>query len=112
MCPGKCCGGCAGCKVLTGIVAFLTTLTTVAAVIGVWRTHITPAGWVFGTAEGSLALLVFIVSLMVWLKLVKKMCPCNKMGAGCPCGGAGCKGECQNGGAKCSMCHHMPCTCK
>lgn len=84
---GGCCGsGCGGCKFIVSVVAFLTTITTVATIIGVYMTHMTIDGWKFGTIDGSLSIVAFVVSIMVWLKLVKKLCPCGKTsmdGAAC-----------------------------
>ena len=111
------CGSCVGCKVCAGIVALVLTLTTIAAFLGVWNTHNTDAGWVFGTTQGSIALVTFIISIMAWKKMVGKMCPCRSKGAcgGCPCGKENC--SCPRPGAgvdgpKCSMCGKMPCRCK
>ena len=100
---GSCGTRCAGCKALTAIVALLSTLTTIATAIGVYQTHLTDQGWMFGTANGSLAVLAFIVSIMCWLKLVKKMCPCGK------------KAMCADGscaGGSCPGCGTNPCSCK
>ena len=90
-CPGGSCSSCGGCKVIVSIVALLTTVTTVATLIGVYMTHVTAEGWMFGTPNGSLSVLAFLVSIMCWLKLVKKMCPCGKKGGVCPgCGTSPC----------------------
>ena len=91
-----------GCKVMTGIVTLLVTVMTVAALIGVWMTHMTAEGWMFGTPNGSLSVIAFVVSVMCWLKLVKKMCPC------------GSKGMCKDGscGGMCPGCGKSPCMCK
>jgi hypothetical protein len=81
------------CKTCAGVVAAVTTVTSVLALFGVWTTHSTAAGWTFGTTDGSLALLVLIVSLAVWLKTCKKLCPCGSKcgcGGGCGCGKANC----------------------
>ncbi len=95
-CCGSGCGGsCAVCKTLKGLVALLLTLTSIAAFIGVWKTHYVGGAWVFGTQEGSLALLVFIASITLWVKMVTKMCPCHKM----------------MGGGMCPKCGNGPCTC-
>ena len=93
----SCCSGgsCGGCKFIVGIMALLTTITTIATFIGVYQTHITPEGWMFGSLNGSIAVIAFLFSIMCWLKLVKKLCPCGK-GA---CGG-------------CPGCGNMPCSCK
>lgn len=111
MCSGKCSGICGVCKAITGIVLILVTFVTAAAAIGVWHSHVIATGWIFGTAEASLSLLVFLASLMVWLKLFRKMCPCGRMGCGggCPCGKENC--SCGKGGMTCPMCKHTPCTC-
>ncbi len=96
--PMSCCSGsgCGGCKAIKAIAPLLVTLATIAAAIGVWKTHATPSGWMFGSSDASLALLTFIVGLTVWVKLVTKMCPCHagnkEMCAGGDHGGeCGCK---------------------
>ncbi len=106
MCHGSCCGdkfgtGCGGCKFIVGIVALLTTITTIATLIGVYNTHMTAEGWMFGTLNGSLAIIALLLSVMCWLKLVKKMCPCGKGS----CAGGSCGGGCPG-------CGNDPCTCK
>ena len=92
-CGSGSCGGCGGCKVLCGIVALLLTLTTIAAALGVYHAHLGPDGtWMFGTLAGSVSLFTFIVSMVAWLKIVKKMCPCGSKGGMCPgCGQSPCK---------------------
>ena len=84
---------------MVAIVALLTTVTTIATLIGVYMTHITPEGWMFGSLNGSVAVIAFLASIMCWLKLVKKMCPCGSKGA---CGAGG----------MCPGCGHSPCTCR
>ena len=111
-------GGCAGCKLFGAVVALLLTLTTIAALVGVWVTHFTESGMLFGSLNGSVALITLIISLMACIKVAKKMCPCAKGACGggscggCPCGKAGC--DCKSGMdcGKCPACKHMPCTCK
>lgn len=85
---GPCGSGCGGCKALIGIVALLTTFTTIAALVGVYSTHMTADGLRFGTVDGSLAIVALLVSMMCWLKLVKKLCPCGKA-CGADCGACG-----------------------
>ena len=92
-CGTGCCGG--PCGVCKALVALLTTVTTVATLIGVYMTHVTPEGWMFGSLNGSVAVVAFLLSIMCWLKLVKKLCPCGKMGGG-----------------MCPGCGHSPCTCR
>ena len=105
-CGSSCGGSCAVCKAVSAVVALLLTLTTIAAVIGVWNTHHTATGaWVFGTTAGSVALVTFILSLMAWKKVVGKMCPCRSKACGTGCG-------CGTGGGVCPGCGKMPCKCK
>ena len=83
---GSCGTGCGGCKAVKIIVTLLLTATTLATLLGVWKTHSTPSGWMFGTMEGSLAILAFVLSVTIWVKMVKCLCPCSKGGM-CPgCG--------------------------
>ncbi len=93
-CGSSCGGKCGGCKAIVAIVALLTTATTVAAAIGVYMTHYSVEGWMFGSLNGSVAILAFLVSIMCWLKLVKKMCPC---GTKAMCSGGAC---CESGSCK------------
>ncbi len=92
-CCSSGCGPCLVCKIASGIVGLLVTVTTVATLIGVWMTHNTPEGWAFGTPNGSLSVIAFVVSAAVWLKIFKKMCGC------CGKKGGACKdGACTDGG--------------
>ncbi len=81
---------------MVAVVALLSTVTTVATLIGVYMTHVTMDGWKFGTIDGSLSVIAFLVSVMCWLKLVKKLCPCSSGGS---CGA-------------CPGCGTSPCSCK
>ena len=86
---GNCC---VVCKIVKALVILVLTLTSVAAFIGVWNTHMVNGAWTFGSQEGSLALLVLVVSFSLWGKKLTKMCPCGSKGAcgGCPCGKDNC----------------------
>jgi len=96
-CSSGCCGGsCWGCKIAKGVVCLLLLLAAIAAFIGVWKTHFLPEGMVFGTVQGSAALLTFVVALVAKWKVCKGMCPCNSCGS------------CNT----CAKCGHDPCTCK
>lgn len=77
---------CTVCKILGILATLVLTLTTVAALVGVYRTHVLPGGMSFGTPEGSLALLVLVLSAAIWVKMVWKMCPCPSLKG---CGGCG-----------------------
>lgn len=99
-CGTSCCSGCGGCKAVTAIVALLVTLLTIAALVGVYVSHMTPEGWMFGSLNGSAAIIAVLFSLTFWVKLVKKLCPCGKGGCGSGCGGG------------CPACGSDPCSCK
>jgi hypothetical protein len=89
MCGSSC--ECGACKAVRVVVSLLLLLTTIASFLGLWRDHMTAAGWSFGSGDQSLSLLVFIVSLLALYKTSKKLCPCS----------SGCCGKCGN----------CPCTC-
>lgn len=89
MCSTSCSSGgkSLACKIVAGIFLLLTTVTTLAMLVGVYRAHVIPAdylpqmpagGLLFGSPEGSLAVIAFIASAALWLKIVCKMCPCTK----------------------------------
>jgi hypothetical protein len=78
------------------------TALTIAAAIGVYSTHMTAEGWMFGTLNGSVAIIALLAALVSWLKIFKKMCGCRRKGCGC---GSGCEG------GKCG-CPPGQCNCK
>ncbi len=75
-------GCCTVCKTIAALVTLLLTLTTIASAIGVYVNHVGDSGWMFGSMAGSVALITFVVSLVAWFKVFKKMCPCGKGGGG------------------------------
>ncbi len=113
----SCCSGgkCIGCKVVAGVFALLSTLTTLAMLMAVYRTHVMPTGGLmFGSPEGSLAVIAFAASAALWLKVVCKLCPCGSKGM---CGAGACdKGACAmpgccKDGSCCKACNKCPCEC-
>ncbi|TSC57726.1 MAG: hypothetical protein Greene041619_971 [Candidatus Peregrinibacteria bacterium Greene0416_19] len=88
-------GMCSACKTIGSLVLLVLTLAAVAALIGVVHTHYVLGSWVFGSMDGSVALITLIVSLLAGYKLMKKMCGCGCCGSlctkcghddGCTCG--------------------------
>jgi len=71
------------------LVALILTFGMIAALIGVWKTHFTASGFVFGTTDASLSLLAAMIGSVLWVKLVTKLCPC--MAKACAEGGACCE---------------------
>jgi hypothetical protein len=61
------------CIVSKWAVAILLFLTSIAALIGVYNTHIVSGGVQFGSSGGSFAIIAFTVSVMAW---GKKMACC------------------------------------
>lgn len=92
----SCCssGNCGVCKFVRVIVAIVLTLAAIASFLGVWRTHFATGALVYGTPDGSLALLVFVITLHLWHKVVKRLCPCGNKSCG-----------------SCSKCGDIPCSC-
>lgn len=111
MCSSGKCGACKACGLVSGL---LFVLVAVASAIGVYMTHVTPAGWVFGTTEASMALIAFSLAVFFAHKTFRKMCGCGKgCGSGCGggCGGCG-AGGCDCGTGACSGCGKEQCVCK
>ncbi|MEK7591747.1 MAG: hypothetical protein AAB489_06140 [Patescibacteria group bacterium] len=54
------------CLALHVVVAILLFVAAVAAVMGVYKSHVLSSGLVFGTTSGSLSLLALSVTLAVW----------------------------------------------
>ncbi|HVW66668.1 MAG TPA: hypothetical protein VHA78_02960 [Candidatus Peribacteraceae bacterium] len=90
MCGSHC--ECAGCRAHRFIVALLLILSVIVAFGGVWQTIVMPGTWSLGSAEQSFALLVFVIALMAWFKVAKRLCGCSRKSC-------------------CSMCGNCPCTC-
>jgi hypothetical protein len=80
------------CKIVGGIVFVVMALLALAALLGVWTTHMGPAGLQFGTPEASLSIVAAAIGLQLAKKLGCKLCPCRKSGCGC---GGKCDGACQ-----------------
>ncbi len=83
-------GMCAVCKTIKILVALVFFILALAALAGVYQTHYTPAGFVFGTSDCSFAIIALVASLLAWHKTTKGLCPCSRKscGTGCGCGGA------------------------
>ncbi len=106
-----CCSGsrCVICKILGGLAAAVFALLTVASFMAVWRTHVMPDGWVFGTVEGNTAILALVLSVVCLKKTFLKMCPCGSKSA---CGGGSCSSGCGDAGCSaCPRCGKSPCAC-
>ncbi|MDD5103808.1 MAG: hypothetical protein PHX93_05420 [Candidatus Peribacteraceae bacterium] len=73
----KSCSCSGACTAVNWIICLLLFLTTITAFVGVYRSHFGLNGMTFGSTNGSLALLAFIVSLTMWSKWMCK-CLCSK----------------------------------
>jgi hypothetical protein len=102
MCSG-CGSSCGACKAVGVVMLILVTVLTLAAAIGLYMVHVTPAGLVFGTTEGSLSIMALLFCLISWKKICKGVCGCC---------GKGCGGKCAGKEGMCPGCGHNPCTCK
>jgi hypothetical protein len=52
------------------VVVLLYLLVTIAAGVGVYKSHLLSSGATFGTTSGSLSIIAFVLSLTVLLKAV------------------------------------------
>ncbi len=78
---GKSSGACTVCRIVGTIIGIVVLLSTIAALVGVYKAHFLLGGATFGTTNGSLALIALAVNLM-FLKKMSRMCPCGGM---CAC---------------------------
>ena len=72
---------CVGCMIMQWLTAIFLLVVTIAALIGAYMAHVMPDGIVFGSTNGSLALIAFTVSIVLLGKQMRKCCPCG----GCAC---------------------------
>lgn len=103
MCGSSCSGKCGVCKGVGILFGLLFVLGAIAALLGVWNAHMTDAGWVFGSPEGSLSLIALVATGMGVLK-ASKNCPCRGKGCGAGCG-------CGDKAGMCPGCGKSPCVC-
>lgn len=68
---------CAACLVVKWVVAVLLFLATIAAFVGMYKTHVTPTGLTFTTTQGALYLLAFSATVSLWVKHMKGCCKCG-----------------------------------
>ncbi len=70
--------GCMGCSVIGYVVAAIYAVITLVTVYALYNTHFLPdGGFIAGAPEGSLALLTFIFAFHMFIKALKKCCPCG-----------------------------------
>lgn len=67
---------CQCCSITTIILGIIAVLATVAALIGVYKSHFLSAGLTFGTLNGSASLIALALSMLVVSKL-SQACPCQ-----------------------------------
>ena len=67
---------CLLCQVVLGIIAALVVLSTIAALVGVYKAHVLSSGLTFGTSSGSLSLAALAFNLFL-VKKVLESCPCT-----------------------------------
>jgi hypothetical protein len=61
-------GYCTTCTIVNMIVGVVAVLISIAALVGVWKSHVLSSGMTFGTTSGSLSIMALAISLF----LVKK----------------------------------------
>jgi hypothetical protein len=65
-----------GCMVVHVIVAALLLLLSLAALVGVYKSHVLLDGLAFGTTSGSLAIIAFVAAVMAFMRQMKA-CSCK-----------------------------------
>ena len=57
-------------KAAKNLMKILLTIALIAAILGVYKTHLVQGGATFGTTTGSLSLIAFAIVSSVWGKLM------------------------------------------
>lgn len=79
---------CTGCGIVGYVVLAVYAIITLITLYAAYNTHFMADGsFVAGAPEGSLALLTVLFSFHMFVKALKKCCPC---GSACGTEGAGC----------------------
>ncbi len=63
-----------GCMIVHTILAVLLLLATLTSLIGVYKAHVLADGLTFGTTTGSLSLIAFAITVVVFKKVMKSCC--------------------------------------
>lgn len=67
------------CAALNWLICLLLFFSTLTAITGVYRVHFGGGGMVFGSSNGSLSLIAFVISLALWSKwMCRCLCSCEK----------------------------------
>lgn len=69
--------GCTGCSVGNILSLVLLAVATVASAIGVYKAHVLSTGATFGTSNGSLSLIAFVLAVTLLHKACRKCCGCS-----------------------------------
>jgi len=64
------------CTILNLVIGVFAALLSLAALVGVYMSHVLPSGLVFGTTSGSLSIMAFGLSLFL-LKKAMAACVCQ-----------------------------------
>lgn len=70
--------GCTGCGIANYVALVLLAIGTIATVIGVYKAHLLPAGATFGTSNGSLSLIAFVLAVTLLKKTFCGCCGCDE----------------------------------
>ncbi|TSC80459.1 MAG: hypothetical protein G01um101425_113 [Candidatus Peregrinibacteria bacterium Gr01-1014_25] len=68
---------CDACSVVAWVANLLLFLATLAALIGVYKTHFPPSGMTFTSPQGAIYLVAFCFSLMFWTRQMYMCCGCG-----------------------------------
>lgn len=69
--------GCTGCTAGNIVASVLLAIGAIASAIGVYKAHVLAAGATFGTSNGSLSLIAFVIAVSLLHKTCKSCCGCS-----------------------------------
>lgn len=71
----KSCCSSKACGVVGKIVLLVLTLTEIAALVAIYKTHFGTGGASFGSTTGSLSIIALAINTAVWTKYGQMHCP-------------------------------------
>ncbi len=98
MCQSCSGGSCLPCKIASIVFAIVYAATAIIAIISLYRLQVVAKEMFFGATETSVATIALIASMMAFMKMMKKICPC--CAKGCKSGACTGNGCCTSDDAK------------
>ena len=64
------------CQILNWVITVLLFFAALAALTGMYKAHFVAGGATFGSTTGSMSIIAFSISVMLWKKQMEKCCKC------------------------------------